>query len=253
MPAAWTIPLLLALLGLVLLTGGLALVRTSGARPGMARRLAGARQIGVGELLDLTPGDPLPQRPVRVVGRIRCADPIVTGQDDRLVAFHRDVEVALPTGGWRSIERLRETRSFELWDHDGSLTVDPAAAAEPLVVLPHVWTGSADELDVSYAPALARLAAEHDSPHDARATTRMVSVIDRLLVLAAVRRDADGRVTLAPPPGGYVVTSLELDDAMRLLGGPQPRRMLAGIAAMAASVPLLAAAMLLAIVRALGS
>jgi len=254
MPAAWTIPFWLALLGLVLLTGGLALVRGSGARPGMARRLAGARQVRVGELLDLTPADPLPQRPVRVLGRVRCAEPIVTGQDDRLVAFHRDVEVALPRGGgWRSIERLRETRSFELWDHDGSLTVDPASAAEPLVVLPHVWTGAANDLDDSYAPALARLAAEHDAPQDARATTRMVSVIDRLLVLATVRRDADGHVALAPPPRGYIVTSLELDDAMRLLGGPQPRRMLAGIGAMAASAPLLAAGALLAIVRIFGS
>jgi hypothetical protein len=251
MPTAWTVPLLLALLGLVLLAGGLVLVRTSGARPGLARRLAGARQVRVGDLLDLTPADPLPQRPVRVVGRIRCADPITTGQEDRLVAFHRDVEVELPIGGWRSIERLRETRSFELWDHDGSLTVDPAAAAEPLVVLPHVWAGAADELDESYAPALARLAAEQETPRDARSTTRMVSVVDRLLVLATVRRDVGGRVGLAPPSGGYVISSLELDDAMRLLGGPQPRRMLAGIVAVAAAVPLLAAGSLLAIVRVL--
>jgi hypothetical protein len=251
MPTAWTVPLLLALLGLVLLAGGLVLVRTSGARPGLARRLAGARQVRVGELRDLTPADPLPQRPVRVVGRIRCADPITTGQEDRLVAFHRDVEVELPSGGWRSIERLRETRSFELWDHDGSLTVDPAAAAEPLVALPHVWAGAADELDESYAPALARLVAEQETPRDARSTTRMVSVVDRLLVLATVRRDVGGRVGLAPPSGGYVISSLELDDAMRLLGGPQPRRMLAGIAAVAAAVPLLAAGSLLAIVRVL--
>ena len=76
----------------------------------MARRMAGARQLGVGELLDLRPTDPLPLRPVRLVGRVRCADPIVTAQDDRLVAFHRDVEVALRGGGWRSIERTRETR-----------------------------------------------------------------------------------------------------------------------------------------------
>jgi len=253
MPAVSTLPFWLTLFGVVLLTGGLVLVRSSGARPGLARRLAGARQVGVGELLDLTPADPLPRRPVRVVGRIRCAEPIITGQDDRLVAFHRDVEVALPRGGWRSIERLRETRSFELWDHDGSLTVDPAAAAEPLVVLPHVWTGAANELDESYAPALARLAAEQDLPQDARATTRMVSVIDRLLVLATVRRNAGGHVELAPPPGGYIVSSLELDDAMRLLGGPQPRRMLAGIAAMAASVPILTAGALLAIMRVVGS
>ncbi len=224
------LPAWLALAGVLLLGIGLALVRRSGARPTMGRRLAGARQMPVGELLDIGPGDPLPGRPVRVVGRIRCADPIVTSQGDRLVAFHRDVEVAMPRGGWRSIERLRETRSFELWDHDGSLPVDPADAAEPLIVLPHVWTGSAEELEESYAPALERVAHEQGSATAARATTRMVSIVDRLLLLAVVTRDAEGHVSLTPPRGGYLLSSMELDDAMRLLGGPHPRLLLAGTA-----------------------
>lgn len=245
MPPSLMLPAWLMLGGVLLMGLGLAFIRRSGARPAIGRRLAGARQLRVGELLDLAPGDPLPRRPVRVLGRIRCAEPIITSQDDRLVAFHRDVEVATPRGGWRSIERLRETRSFELWDHDGSLEVDPARAAEPLVVLPHVWAGSVDELDETYAGALARVAAEQGPPLRARATTRMISIVDRLLLLAAVRRDADGRVALAPPRGGYVVSTLELDDAMRLLGGPSPRLMLAGTAAVALSIVLLCAAALL--------
>jgi hypothetical protein len=243
------LPLWLALSGLILLGLGIALIRRSGARPTMGRRLAGAREVRVGELLDLSSSDPLPRRPVRVIGRIRCTEPIVTGQEDRLVAFHRDVEVAGARGEWRGIERMRETRSFELWDHDGSLLVDPALAAEPLVVLPHVWTGSVDELDDSYQGALARVTAEQGGVSRARATTRMVSVVDRLLVLARVTRDAAGEVALAPPPGGYIVTSLDLDDAMRLLGGPRPRLMLAGTAALAASIALLAAAAILLVVE----
>jgi hypothetical protein len=247
MPPSLMLPIWLGLGGVLLLALGLALIRRSGARPTIARRLAGARQLGVGELLDLAPSDPLPRRPVRVVGRIRCAEPIVTSQDDRLVAFHRDVEVATPRRGWRSIERLRETRSFELWDHDGSLQVDPAQAAEPLIVLPHVWSGSVEELDETYADALARVAAEQGSPRNARSATRMVSVIDRVLLLATVTRDAEGHVALAPPRGGYVVSALELDDAMRLLGGPHPRLMLAGAASVALSVLLISAAVLAAV------
>jgi hypothetical protein len=244
MPSLLTLPTWLALAGLGLLTAGLLLVRRSGARPTMGRRLAGARQLRVGELLDLGPADPLPVRPVRVIGRIRCADPIVTSQNDRLVAFHRDVAVATARGGWRSIERLRETRSFELWDHDGSLQLDPAEAAEPLVVLPHVWTGSADELDESYAGALARVTAEQGPPTRARAATRMVSIVDRLLVLASITRDATGGIALVPPRGGYLVSSLELDDAMRLLGGPRPRLLLAGTAAIWVGAALIGAAVL---------
>jgi hypothetical protein len=245
MPPSLMLPAWFALGGLVLLGVGLVLIRRSGARPAIGRRLAGARQLRVGQLLDLAPGDPLPERPVRVIGRIRCSEPIITSQDDRLVAFHRDVEVATPRGGWRSIERVRESRSFELWDHDGSLQVDLAQAAEPLVVLPHVWAGSVETLDETYSGALARVAAEQGPPVRARSTTRMVSIVDRLLLLATVRRDANGRVALAPPRGGYVLSALELDDAMRLLGGPHPRLMLAGMAAVALSVVLLGAAALL--------
>jgi hypothetical protein len=184
----------------------------------------------------------MPDRPVRVIGRIRCAEPIITSQDDRLVAFHRDVEVAMPGGGWRNIERLRETRSFELWDHDGSLPVDPGEAAEPLIVLPHVWSGSVDALDETYAAALARLTTELGPLAKARATTRMVSIVDRLLLLAEVRRGAEGGVALAPPAGGYLLSSLELDDAMRLLGGGRPRLLLAGSAAIGLAAVLLVAA-----------
>lgn len=241
MPPSLMAPAWFALGGLALLALGLILIRRSGARPQIGRRLAGARQLRVGQLLDLAAGDPLPERPVRVIGRIRCSDPIITSQDDRLVAFHRDVEVAVPSGAWRSIERLRESRSFELWDHDGSLHVDPAQSAEPLVVLPHVWAGSVEALDETYAGAVARVTAEQGPPTRARSTTRMVSVVDRLLLLAAVTRDAEGLVALAPPRGGYVVSALELDDAMRLLGGPHPRLMLAGMGALALSILLLAA------------
>jgi hypothetical protein len=41
-----------------------------------------------------------------------------------------------------------------------------------------------------------------------------------------------------------VVSALELDDAMRLLGGPHPQLMLAGMAALALSVLLIAAGVL---------
>lgn len=242
MPPALTIPICLAIGAVVLLGAGLAGVRRSGARPGMGRRLAGARQVRVGELLDLGPNDPLPARPVRVIGRVRCAEPIVTPDDDRLVALHRDVEVSPRPGRWRSIERLRETRSFELWDHDGSLNVDPAEAAEPLVTLPHVWSGSPDELDDTFSEALSRVTAEEGRPALARATTRMISVVDRLLVLAEARRDAAGVLRLSAPRGGYVLSALDLDDAMRVLGGARPRLLLAGSVAIAVSVALFIAA-----------
>src|SRR5207247_1859416 len=91
--------------------------------------------------------------------------------------------------------------------------------AEPLVVIPHVWEGAAAELDAGFQPAVSRLATEGRSVMKARSVTRMLSVVDRLLVLAEVRGVAEGRTELVPPGGGYVISSLDLDAAMRILGG----------------------------------
>lgn len=240
--------LLLAAAGALLIAGGLLALRGSGAHFALGRRLAGAPELPVGALLEAAD---LPTRAVRVAGRVRCADPIVGERDDRLVALHRDVEVRLPRGGWRTIERVRETRAFELWDHDGSVAVDPAAAAEPLVAIPHVWHGDPGELGEPFRGGVERLAAEHGRPAEARATTRMLSVVDRLLVLAVPRRDGAGAVRLDPPPGGYVISSLELDDAMRLLGGRRRGLLGIGVAAVAGGLLLVAAGLVTALAASL--
>lgn len=231
------LPVLFALLvvaGVVLAVLSMLALRGAGALPGMARRLAGAREVQVGQLLG---SEPPPERPVRVVGRLRCRDPLEMGGGERLVAFHRDVEVRIGRT-WRRIERLRETRSFDLWDHDGSLTVDPAEAAEPLIVIPGVWRGDPAQLEEPHASAVARLAEREGAPSEARAVTRGLNVSDRLLLLARVTRDEAGQTKLAPPEGGYLVTNLALDDAMRLLGGRNRRLVTVGVAGLAASIAL---------------
>lgn len=227
---------LLVVAGLVLATVSVLGLRGAGARPGVARRLAGAREVKVGLLLS---GDPLPERAVRVSGRLRCRDPLEMGGGERLVAFHRDVEVRAG-GTWRSVERLRETRSFELWDHDGSLTLDPAEAAEPLVVIPKVWRGDPATLEEPHAAAAARLVERAGAVTEARAITRSLNVTDRLLVLARVTRAQDGSPSLAPPDGGYVITNLAIDDAMRLLGGRNRRLVAASVAGLGIAIALLA-------------
>jgi hypothetical protein len=239
--------LVLVLAGVLLIWFGTGLLRMSGAEMGIGRRLGAARQMPVGDLVDAAE---LPLRPVRVAGRIRCPDPLHTADGERLVAFHRDVEVRLPRGGWRGIERLRETRSFELWDHGGSLAIDPAEAREPLIVIPHVWRGSPDDLQEPHRSAVDRLSARAGRPRDARSISRQVSVTDRLLVLARADRGEDGRVVLRAPAGGYLISSLALDEAMRLLGGPHRR--LLGLAVLGVSLGvLLLAAGLLVVVAAL--
>lgn len=218
----------LLLLAAALVGGGLLLVRASGSQVSLGRRLAGATEVRVGDLEDM---EPLPARPVRVTGRIRCPDPIVSADAERLVALHRDIEVRVADGRWRTIEQLRETRGFELYDHDGSLPLDASLAAEPLVAIPRVWRGSVDELtDDAHRAAVERLEQEGKRPVAARSVTRTISVVDRLLVLARPQRSATGTLTLAPPDGGFVISALDLPAAMRLLGGTRRGWVLAGAA-----------------------
>jgi hypothetical protein len=239
-----------ALLGALLLGAGAGWMRAMGAHMSVGRRLAGAREMAVGEAARLTQA---PARPLRITGRIRCADPLVAPDGERLVAYHRDIEVRSPTGRWRTVERLRETRSFELWDHAGSLLVDPALAAEPLVTIPLVWEGRPDELDGALAPGLARIAAEGGEPVAARAVTRMISEVDSLLVLARLGIQPGAPPRLAPPAGGFVISSLELDAAMRLLGGLHRRQLAGAIGVLAAGGALLVGGLLAALVSWIGA
>ena len=232
------IPIWIAIAGVAAAAIGLAVIRVSGAESRLARRLAGAREVRVGDLLG---ADTLPDRPVRVAGRIRCPQPIVTDRDDRLVALHRDLQVRPPGSAWRTIERIRETRGFELWDHHGSVPLDPELSAEPLVVIPHVWRGTTADLTADvHRAAVARLGGD-GADWPARSITRMLSVVEHLLVLAAVERLPDGSIGLVPPPGGFVISALELDAAMRLLAGPRRRLMLGGYALVVIGAALLLA------------
>jgi len=225
----------LVIVGVVVAAASLVALRASGGSPGRARRLAGPREVPVGELLS---DAPLPDRPVRVAGRIRCREPLDLGDGERVVAFHRDVDVEVG-GRWRSVERLRETRSFELWDHDGSLSLDPSLAAEPLVTIPAVWRGDPSELTEPHASAVARIVERHGPATAARAITRSLNVTDRLLVVARPVRDDGDRVRLDPPEGGYLITSLALPDAMRVLGGRRPRLAAIGVAGLGVAIALL--------------
>jgi len=230
-----TVWLAFVVAGLVVGAVSMLLIRQSEAQPALARRLAGPREVKVGRLLD---ADPLPDRPVRVAGRIRCRDPLELGDGERLVAFHRDVEVRAG-GAWRSIERTRETRSFDFWDHDGSIGLDPSRAAEPLITIPKVWRGAVTELEEPHASAAARLAERHGPATEARAVTRTLNVTDRLLVVGRPALDR-GRAWLEPPHGGYLITNLALDDAMRLLGGRDRRAAAAGVVGLALGIALVA-------------
>jgi hypothetical protein len=224
------VPLLAMAVGGLGVVLGTLLVRSSGADTRAGRRLAGARAVALGDLRDLAQRDALPPGPIRVHGRVRCANPIVTVDGDQLALHHRDVELQLPGGQWRTVERLRDVRPIDLWERTASVPLDLAQLAEPLIAIPEVWEGSPHELDPSHQPAVERIRTELGPPQRARATTRRVMLVDHLIVLAVASRAADGSLVLDPPTGGFLATSVDLDVAMRLLAGGHRTRMVGGFA-----------------------
>jgi hypothetical protein len=222
------IPILLLALSVVAIGFGALMIRVSGANTRVGRRLAGARAWSLPDLHAAAAADTLPRSVVRLEGRVRCADPIQLPDGERLALLHRDVQVQLPDGSWKTIERLRDARPIDLWQRTVSVPVDLGRLAEPLVTIPHLWEGSLDELDPTHRPAVERLAAQQGPPRRARATTRRVTLVDELTVLGVPARDGSGTLRLDPPPGGYLASTVELDVAMRLLAGPHRRRMLFG-------------------------
>jgi len=225
-----TLPIIVLVIGALGIVAGIGLIQASGANTRAGRRLAGARGIALGDLHDLAERDALPRTPVRIEGRVRCANPIVTPPGERVALLHRDLELQSSDGRWRTIERIRDARQVDLWQRSASVRLDLAQVAEPLIAIPLVWEGDPAELSAAVQPAVERVGAEHGPVQRARATTRQVALVDELIVLATAARAADGRLRLHPPPGGYLVTNADLDVAMRLLAGPHRRRMVAGYA-----------------------
>jgi hypothetical protein len=226
--------LVLLVLGGLAVALGAILVRSSGADTGAGRRLAGAPGIALRDLVERAERDQLPRTPVRIEGRVRCGNPLTGENGDPLALVHRDVEVQDAGGRWRPVERLRDARVIDLWERSASVQLDLTQIAEPLIAIPRVWEGAPAEIGPSLQPAVARIAAEGGTPRAARSTTRQVMLVDHLIVLVDTARDAAGHLRLEPPPGGYLVSTVELDVAMRLLAGPNRSRMLAGFGVVAA-------------------
>lgn len=238
--------------GGVALAGSL-LVRLSGADWRTARRLAGAPITTVEDATIAALAGHGSKRPVQLRGRVRCPDPIVTAGGERLAIVHRDIDVLLPSGAWRAIERIRDTRPVELWERRSSIGLDPAGIAEPLVTLPQVWQGNTNELPPDLQSAVTNLAAREGPISEARAITRTISLVDQLIVLAIPGIGADGRAACLPPAGGMIVSNLELDEAMRLLGGKQPRMLTSGLAAAAIGSIMAVIGLVGVVVSAIGS
>ena len=233
-----TVPLLLALGGLITLAGALAVLRSFGSRYRVGRLLAATPRVSVGEALALAQAGKA--RYVRIRGRID-GDETFEDADHRPLVVRRTTLAARPPaserGGWVPFETALEIVPFVVRDGLDEVVIDGHELAEGLVVVPRESVGQVSDLG-DRAPA------ELPGDAPARLLVEHVSSVEHATVAGVPVRDETGAVRMAPGLGRpLILTTLEDAEAMRILAaGETVRPRLAALLIAAAAVLLALAA-----------
>lgn len=223
-------PLLLGVAGVLALGVAVAILRSFGPRYRVGRLLAVVPQIPIARAVQLAESGEA--RYVRIDGRI---DSDAEFEDDahRPLVLRRTTIQWHPAAGdgshdrrWRPVgEPDVQLAPFVLREGLDEIDVDGAALAEGLIVVPRISTGKVGDLG-DRAPA------DIGPEGDARLIVEQVSSVEHGTVLGVPRRGADGRSVIGAGLGRpLILTTLERDEAMRVLtGGAAGRSRLAIIA-----------------------
>jgi hypothetical protein len=239
--------LALAILGLVLGLTGWLLLRRGGQAWRIGRLLAVARPHGLAEARALV--DAGHEAYVRVHGRIDSDEEFPGDSGNALVFRRRRLQRQVrgwSTGmSWSTFDEQRLAVPFRLADHGERITVDVGALGDGLVVVPRLATGVAADLaadDVAGAlPAMAP-----DLP--VRLLIEQVATTDHATVTGVPRREADGDTIVGPGLGRpLILTTLDLDEAMRVLGSERRGAIRIAALLLVAAVILIVAGLALAV------
>jgi hypothetical protein len=211
--------------GLALGALGWALLRSGGPGFRIGRLLAAAPRWSLEEAVAAAAeGD---EGYVRLHGRIDSEEEF-TGDDERPLVYRRRrlqrrVTGWLGRGSWQTFDDERVAVPFGLQERGTRVTIDVDALGDGLVVVPRLSTGRAAELDATLSrQPLPDLAA--DLP--VRLRVEQVSSIDHGTACGVARRAASGETILGPGLGRpLILTTLEVDEAMRILGSEQRGRL----------------------------
>ena len=225
-------PLVLVVAGLVALGAGTVVLRRFGARYRVGRLLAATPVLPLGEVRALAADRP---HYVGVRGRIDAEDEFEDDAHRPLVL--RRVRVQLRRGrDWVTVDEHREAVAFEVREGLDGIAVDQAALDEGLVVVPRESLGTA-------ADVADRVPEGTPPSTPARLRVEQVSSVEHAIVLGVPVTDPGmpGAVRLTAGMGRpLILTTLERDEAMRVLAGGRTRQpLLVAAAALAGGLVLL--------------
>lgn len=241
------IPLVLAVAGVLALAAAGVILRSFGPRYRVGRLLAVAPLVTVAEARRLAEAGKSAY--VRVDGRIDSEDEFEDEHHRPLVLRRRTLRWR-PSGGgswsgWQTIDASTDRAVFVVREGMDEIGVATAELAEGLIVVPRVSRGVAADLG-DRAP--------DGVPADAEVTltVEQVSSVEHATVAGVPRRGADGAPVMGAGLGRpLVLTTLERDEAMRVLTGGASGRARLAIACLVAGAALIGAAALWFLVEAL--
>jgi hypothetical protein len=233
-------PLIPLVAGLVALVAGLLVLRTYGSSYRVGRLFAATRPVSIGEARALAAG---PARYVRVSGRIDAEQEF---EDDahRPLVFRRTRLQLRDDGRWVTFEDDRERVDFEVREGLDGIAVDDAALDTGLVVISRQSVGTA-------ADVADRVPAGTAATTPVRLRVDQVSSIEHAIVLGVPSLDPAGEPRMSAGLGRpLVLTTLEPDEAMRVLAEGERRRPLIAVACLIGGLGLIGLAGVLAVVGA---
>lgn len=239
------IPIVLAVAGALALGIAAAILRSFGPRYRVGRLLAVAPRVSIAEAVRIAEAGEAAY--VRVDGRIDSDDEFEDA-DHRPLVLRRTTLSWRPPGGrgsWATLDEATERVAFVVREGLDQIGVATPELADGLVVVPRVRRGQAGDLGDA-APA--GVPADAEVTH----TVEQVSSVEHATVAGVPRRGTDGKPVIGGGLGRpLLLTTLEQDEAMRLLTGGATGRARAAIACLVAGAALLGGATIWFLVEAL--
>jgi hypothetical protein len=216
-------PLIPIALGLVALAIGFAILRSFGPNYRVGRLLAVTPVVTVAEARALAAGPP---RYVAIRGRVDAEEAFEDEAHRPLVLRRARIQAGGGTR-WSTVDEQREVIDFSVREGLDAIAVDHGSLGPGLVVIPRQSTGSAadvpDRVPVGTPPTTPILRIEQ------------LSAVEHALVAGVPSpRPGDGEPWMTAGLGRpLILTTLEREEAMRILASDAPRRPLAAAIALA--------------------
>jgi hypothetical protein len=230
------VPLVLAIAGALALGAAALIQRSFGPRARVGRLLAVAPKVSIADAVHLAQSGET--RYIRVDGRID-SDQEFEDADQRPLVYRRTTLAWRPAKGagrWTEFDSRVEVVPFAVREGLDAIVIDGASLGEGLVVIPRERKGVGADLGDARPPEV---------PEDApvRMVIEQVSSVEHAAVLGVPMRMPGAGIAIGPGLGRpLVVSTLEDDEAMRILTGGAARRARLALACLALGVGLLVVA-----------